>query len=802
MQQTTPSFRDEGGRALDLDISKYVSPEFHNKNNVYSFSSSTDSEKFIKYNDLLKSTTKTNNQYTDSVFDGDQTTSLSKFLDKKHKSIQEDVEMNLKYIDKKFAENEENFHKNADISETFEVPKDNDTNVNYISTKYVNLTKDFKEDAKKVHKETDLETGQSINYHSSYNKTEVFDDTPKDYKNKIPTSEDEILSETYGNSKPKSITKSSTGSTEANVLYGASTNSNKPNQSEPEASENVNLKESTSLTKPPSLNKTESHKSLLSNKIETEPVDTSNSAKLKWNLSYGLTTFKPVAAKVNATKNIQKEETIYVPYKKEDAINVSKRGQTKYVDTLKIPSSTEKLTLRPNSTFNVTSDINKTNEPDVLENQVHPVQLPPPDRTINETEIIRTIEETQTNDSISYFEPSTTLSSLPTEAITNPITDEVEVTTSEEIVENGTEFITTPSTETTTVNLVTEVPTVTIATETTTINENLTTRTDMEITTATSAPEITTPSETTTATLLTTIPDFIITTYKIDTSNSTEEEKDLSQVSLESETTTSGELTSDDSYLSDSQSQEYPDVSSTASSYEDNETTAYNSYENLDMDQRSSSGRDLKTTTHQANFSLNYQTVAINLNMSDFNITTTTEMSTNATTFTNEITTTEQQIVLNKTQDEGSTSTSDYRENTIGKQTYSITSTTTTQQPDENSHELVGRRNLTDTERDYEAVDDETDDDVELEIIDQDRSTPSTPVTKPNLHPRTTDTIPFIIPLNTSMIDLDITETTTMGNNLGLLNPDMDNNGGPIAAISISCVGAICLVLLVGLLVS
>ncbi|KAF2894630.1 hypothetical protein ILUMI_11543 [Ignelater luminosus] len=818
-KEDTSVSRAENGRSLGIDISKYVSPEFHNKNNVYSFSVSPDTEKFTNlHNELPKSTTSRLSTQTSrhTHFGEGITTPTDDDFDKKYQNIEEGVKQKLEYIDHEFPKSDYDFKKSPEepvnISKIMEEMESNDTIVRLNFTKFRNITSNNSQDETKVHKELDVESGQNVDYSSSYNKTQVYNMPPKDYKNKILTHEEEILSETLPeHSDTKLIQKTVLKPVDTKHLESEASNENIP--------EIINLKDGTSLTKPPPINQSDNHKSLLSNKIETEVMNPAeNSGKVKkWDFSYELTTLTSVVPKSTTERPGQEEGTVYVPYGKDNLINVSKRGSTKFVDTVKITTTTESyannksppttIVAAKNKLVLVNKQAlarkeNKTLEQSVLENQVYPLQIPSPNKDQKEEKIINdtTEKSSTTEDSTlplklyTVFHSSNSaqtatynLSSLNDQTETTTIAEDLTVSeaselttyTTENSIESTTTLDTTPMDDETLIyDTFTELTTDREALEITTVVENSTvSESNVVVSTTTLSP---TTSETESAITDTIVKneDFTTVTYEIDVSTDYSDES-YSQESKSSETISSEEGMRESIAPTDAYSQEYSDGNTTAYNYEDSDSTSTNSSDySTEYDDRASNGRDLKGNANRESFS----TIDDNVNNVDLitqsvlDKTSTTEKHLNTTNLTDVSTENESDLKA----------TSDYRDNVIVKHTDTESTT-------KSLKEITNKLNIS---NDGEDTSEDTMDDYDFDHLNT-----SSRKAIEHTDERNSDTTPFIVPLNVSLSETDGTDATTVSENLELGSDDKnEGNGGQIAAIVISCIGAVCLIILAGLL--
>ncbi|KAF5300792.1 hypothetical protein FQR65_LT09095 [Abscondita terminalis] len=653
----TVTFREESARSID--INKYISPEFHNKNQVYTLPISPDTEKYTNlHNDITFSTT--------STYD----------YDKKQKDIETDVKRKLEYIDSEFPSAETEFlsnkHDNENISEILEKPN-NDTNTELQYIKYKNITSSYNKIKNKINKETDAETGQTINYSTSYNKSQIYDDTPKDYKNKIST-HDEIHEAVYPH---KYVTE---------PVDSKKTHITKDTESVAHVLDQKDLME----TKPPSINKTSHQEHLFSNKIESDSIQL-QTAKPKISFSYPSTdstsTTDATTKNIPTTTHEQEHTTSSNNNKEEETtIIISKRGSTKYADTINLSSTTvipRSTQSRTNNKQNLANKQNHTFEEVVQENQVYPIQVPAP-TTSSYSEKTTTMEDTNslpyhTTDTTPYASVQEITSMLPSETTTQFDTTTTFDTTTEDYQSSAN-----PAT--------TEVDTTTFEHST---NLNLVTSFDVTTTTINPTVEVTT--------------------------------------------------------------EVYSEIASTT---DITETVQLVTNSHVDLTDRFTNGRGF-------NFSNTH--IGSTQSLPD------TSSQKSLTTFETDH---ESTVEIEPT-------TSDYRENIIIKQSDVVT---TTKQP-----------NITKTPKHHEEDKNNFNETNTLETktsMKVNNATGSVTRTSTSAHIKTTES-PLIIPLNISMYDTEPESTT---NGQFLENPE-ENNSGKIAAIVISSIGAVCLVLLAGLLI-
>lgn len=667
----TVTFREESARSID--INKYISPEFHNKNQVYTLAISPDTEKYINlHNDITFSTT--------SRYD----------FDKKQKDIETEVKHKLKYIDSEFSQAEKDFHSNTrnegelDVSEILEKPLDNNTNAELQFLKYKNITSSYNKINNKINKETDIEAGQTVNYNTSYNKTHIYNETPKDYKNKISTHDEEFVDTKFSH---KFITE---------PVDNKKTNIDTENTKEPLTQKD------TSLTKPPSLNKTSNQEHLISNKIETDITNVENVLKTKNSFLDSTTQPSLPSSKITThttvPKRVQQYTTLSYDQNEKETIAISKRGSTKYADTIIPTASTTAMPRtrtpsRVNNKQNLANKQNHTFEEVVQENQVYPVQVPAPTIDVNFDKNIT--EDTTVQE---YLMTQTTLYTI------------LDETTSTVPLETTTKLDTTTTFETTTEN--SKFTTMTIA-------------------------QTTTELDTTTMGLTTNVNIVTLTDTETSTTPTTESITEIYSERHEQNFTT--------------------DMPYTADLFKNDHVSK------TELDGKFTNGQEFNVSTISV-----HQTETDAVTNKNILPRTTTSQKINEST---QVYSTTAEIVP---------TTSDYRENIIIKQTDILTTKQANVTKPPKIHE--GQKSIFNETK------------IENKTVTIFYNTTETN-THTRIHAKTTDS-PLIIPLNISIYETEPEITT---NSQFIENTD-ENNSGKIAAIVISSIGAVCLVLLAGLL--
>lgn len=185
---------------MNIDIEKYISPEFHNKNNVYILPTSPEIQKYV---DPVREDYE-DRHVTEPALTSSKPTSglpLGDFLDTKFRLVAESIKQNLEDIQLlKHGEEEGEEEEDGDGKEPDDVPTliekaknhDNDTVVSLKVVETKNVEKSEEQDGGKSRSDTDVEIGKNVDYKSTFLKTKTYEEK---YDNKNPnnisTSKDE-----------------------------------------------------------------------------------------------------------------------------------------------------------------------------------------------------------------------------------------------------------------------------------------------------------------------------------------------------------------------------------------------------------------------------------------------------------------------------------------------------------------------------------------------------------------------------------------------------------------------------------
>ncbi|XP_008201096.1 mucin-3A isoform X2 [Tribolium castaneum] len=334
---------EEIGRSIDIE--KYVSKEFHNKNNVYTLPTSPDTEKYIDPDYDFHATTLKHHEHEEFNYESELTTPKSSIFDHRYKEAVESVDQKLEHIDDSHEVSAETDSKESvDLEKLYEETKKNDTkaDLNYINFK--NVVANDTGSKNSLRKNVVLESGTNLNFQSSYNHTTI--DENDSGNNTIPKEDKKTESTTLSN---VIAVKGELEKAESSTVKATLT-----------------TRKSLVLTKPPS-SRNSSHISILSNKIETETVKAINP------------TDKPKGDKENSSES----------YTQKTPIDITKRGSVKYAHTI----STEPTTVSNNI---------KKSEQLLQENQVIPVHVEAPPTAINSTTETPSTTTPETETRITY----------------------------------------------------------------------------------------------------------------------------------------------------------------------------------------------------------------------------------------------------------------------------------------------------------------------------------------------------------------------------------------------------------------
>ncbi|GLV31164.1 uncharacterized protein CBL_12239 [Carabus blaptoides fortunei] len=329
------------GRSLNIDIDKYTSPEFHNKNNVYTMPTSPDIEKYLDtdsygFSDhVTKSAVPKKYSETTSIkfdFNSGLTTPQSDIFDSKYRRVSDGIKQNLDEFDANMKHfTPDHRAKQTDNGNKYELSKlmdnakkaDNETDVSLHASEIKHL--EIKLDDKKANKNVEID--KNVDYKSTYMKTRTYGDNPEDSDvstiNNIPDNKEKI----------KDNEKQAANTINQTVEISPS---EKPD------STNVTEMQSTSMTttfKPFITTPTKKPRvqfSLRNNTIETSAVDSEIKSKNMKHFT-DMSSLNPLYVTEKVTKPTF-----------ENAINISKRGSTKYVESYNRSSSTPALSREMN----------------------------------------------------------------------------------------------------------------------------------------------------------------------------------------------------------------------------------------------------------------------------------------------------------------------------------------------------------------------------------------------------------------------------------------------------------------------
>lgn len=390
--------REDNARSIDVDVDKFVSPEFHNINNVYTVPVSSDTEKYVDHEfDRKTETSVVKDHLKDIVFNTDLTTPKTEFFDNKYKEAVESVNQKLEHLDSpEYSDTKEEIN----IEKLIEKSNNNaNSTLNY--TKIKNIVNNNVGNKTRTHNDLSVEEGTNIYFESSFNKTDVIEE-PNEKLNKIIHEPIKNINESVSNTVVKDSSKEETidVTTEKVVI--------------------LTTRKPVTLTKPPT-NRNISH--ILSNKIETDTVKKAN--------------LLPSTS--------SQEESDYEPPVTVAAINVTKRGSLKYIDSLTtttpIPTTTKSQRQISRNKINDQSKFNKTVEQVAQENQVIPLHTSSEDQTV--TESITTEVRVKPDDSPKTTSPNVILTTIKPHVNTFKTLQTTQAISSETTTIKNDEFLTT-----------------------------------------------------------------------------------------------------------------------------------------------------------------------------------------------------------------------------------------------------------------------------------------------------------------------------------------------------------------------
>lgn len=167
--------RKDKSRSIDVDINKYVSPDFHNKNNVYTLPISPETEKFINPSyDYLSSTTVKQKTFDDFTLT-DLTTPKTDYFDNKFRETVDSLDQKLEHID--FSEPNESKEQDIDINKLIEKNENNkNVNLDYVQSRHIEKNENGNKNG--LRKDSIAEQATKLNFESSYNDTKIIDEPP------------------------------------------------------------------------------------------------------------------------------------------------------------------------------------------------------------------------------------------------------------------------------------------------------------------------------------------------------------------------------------------------------------------------------------------------------------------------------------------------------------------------------------------------------------------------------------------------------------------------------------------------
>lgn len=481
--------REESSRSIDVDIEKFTSSDFHNKNNVYTLPVSPDIEKYVNTDYEMPSTTESTYMRYASDFSVELTTPKNEYFDLKHRQIEEGVQQNLEEMQTYFRKKakEENISK---VDTESLLNKVNDTNVQLDYKSFTNINQNKSKEDSSNHEDRLIQKGTNLYFNETFNETKIIDEqnvipiTGPDYQlNK----EKSLIVESPSNIKEKELSAHSnltdSSAEEVSVVNNVKDKANDTVKSQKPIALTTDKPTSNLLTKPPTLNKTSS---LISNKIEVEKIKPIELDKIKLSLDSS----KKVAKDTNATTNLSTVENVTEVTTLENTSSKPTDLQSKENRIFK-PISTLPDNETATEIFAANSSEGKT---------LIPTALPVTTVTTSSEKITTTVPDFETT---VYDTKTTEATTLSGSSLTDPVTELAETTTVSDslnqtttIVNSSTNYNEITSTDTSS-TVDGEEPTQSFAMMSDATTETQATQ-DMD-TTMTSITEVSTESESTTS---------------------------------------------------------------------------------------------------------------------------------------------------------------------------------------------------------------------------------------------------------------------------------------------------------------
>lgn len=358
----------ETARSLNIDIDKYVSPEFHNKNNVYVLPTSPEIEKYINedpedYTDHITAPDYIPNSETIYRLNLSSTTPLSDLLQAKFRLVADAIKQNLEDIENiKHPDNEgEVSYKLPDLVDQVinqnnnnnnnNIQNDTEVKLHVLETTNLELNNNNNDKNNSRSGDRNLETSKKVDYESTYLKTKTYDIKPEN--------------------KTKNNIENDTKTTEASIYATkiVSKVNNKPGDIIGETSTTIKT-----IKKP-----TPRYLGRNTNLNNAKPEKSNNKPKP----SVEASSINPIFDYINTTMD--------------NLMNISKRGSTKFKDLLINKSTTlapvtrsmdidnKGFSIPPSATAWSLATLKDT--PDVLNNSI--TTKGPSEQTVQENNIIK-----------------------------------------------------------------------------------------------------------------------------------------------------------------------------------------------------------------------------------------------------------------------------------------------------------------------------------------------------------------------------------------------------------------------------
>ena len=182
--------RSENARSLTMNIDKYLSSDFYRKN-TYTMSLSPETKRFVNFGKDDKMTSYKSQEYSTFDFNYELTTPKIEPFDTKFNQMKDNITDNLEIVDKRVEESRKEMEKKRSENEQTS-PKSNNSKMEMDMKKIRRLEGNESKVRNEIKKDYVSESGVKMSFSSSYNDTINYDDSPKDDAiNKIPKSKEQ-----------------------------------------------------------------------------------------------------------------------------------------------------------------------------------------------------------------------------------------------------------------------------------------------------------------------------------------------------------------------------------------------------------------------------------------------------------------------------------------------------------------------------------------------------------------------------------------------------------------------------------